>query len=288
MLLAVVTACGARQAAPAEPEVVVRTTDKDKEIAAQVLRQLQDPQLDSRARMVKAATLLLDTPYVASTLERGDKEELRVSLTETDCILFVETCFNLVEAVNLYGEEADFDKFADLVRQSRYRGGRVERYSDRVHYTTEWIRQGEARGLLKDMTLELDGISEDRPIKYMSTHKSSYRQLAGAPRDTVAAHDLAVIAEVEKELSEKPQTWIPMETIPLVEDKILSGDIICYMSDIPGLDIAHVAIAYVHDGKVGFIHASSTGKKVMVDPRTIAEYVAGRKRCSGIKVVRVL
>ena len=288
LLLAVLTACGARQAMPAKAEVPVRTTDKDREIAEAILQNLQSAPQPSRDRMLHAALSLLGTPYVASTLEKGDREELRVSLTETDCILFVETCFNLVEAVNLYGEEADFDKFADLVRQSRYRGGKVERYSDRIHYTTEWIRQGEARGLLKDMTLELGGISADRPINYMSRHKASYRQIAKAPHDTAAARDLAVITEVEKKLSETPQSWIRTETIPSIEEWISSGDIICFMSGVPGLDIAHVGIAYVQDGRVGFIHASSTGKKVMVDPRTIAEYTAARKNCPGIKVVKVL
>ena len=237
--------------------------------------------------MLKAAISLLGTPYVASTLENTEKEELTIYLTRTDCILFVETCFNLVEAVRIYGAEADFAGFADLVRQSRYRDGKVDRYSDRIHYTTEWIRNGEARGLLEDMTMAFGGMAADRPINFMSTHKGSYCQLAGAPEDTTAARDLALIAAVEKTLSETPQSWIPTRKIPGMEQKIRSGDILCFMSGVPGLDIAHVGIAYVHDGRAGFIHASSGGGKVMVDPRTIAEYAAAKKNCPGIKVVRV-
>lgn len=285
LLVAVLTACGARAAQPATP---VNTTEKDRQVAREILQTLQSAPGSSGERMLKAAISLLGTPYVASTLENTEKEELTIYLTRTDCILFVETCFNLVEAVNLYGEDADFDRFADLVRQSRYRGGRVERYSDRIHYTTEWIRNGEARGLVKDMTLHFGGISQNRPINFMSTHKGSYRQLAGAPRDTTAARDLAVIAEVEKKLSETPQSWIPAKAIPAMEDWINTGDIICFMSGVPGLDIAHVGIAYVHDGRVGFIHATSSGGKVMVDPKTIAEYAAARKNCPGIKVVKVI
>ena len=131
------------------------------------------------------------------------------------------------------------------------------------------------------------GMAADRPINFMSTHKGSYRQLAGAPEDTTAARDLALIAAVEKTLSETPQSWIPTRKIPGMEQKIRSGDILCFMSGVPGLDIAHVGIAYVHDGRAGFIHASSGGGKVMVDPRTIAEYAAAKKNCPGIKVVRV-
>ena len=284
LLVAVLTACGARAAQPATP---VNTTEKDRQVAREILQTLQSAPGSSGERMLKAAISLLGTPYVASTLENTEKEELTIYLTRTDCILFVETCFNLVEAVRIYGAEADFAGFADLVRQSRYRDGKVDRYSDRIHYTTEWIRNGEARGLLEDMTMAFGGMAADRPINFMSTHKGSYCQLAGAPEDTTAARDLAFIATVEKTLSETPQSWIPTRKIPGMEQKIRSGDILCFMSGVPGLDIAHVGIAYVHDGRAGFIHASSGGGKVMVDPRTIAEYAAGRKNCPGIKVVRV-
>ena len=284
LLVAVLTACGARAAQPATP---VNTTEKDRQVAREILQTLQSAPGSSGERMLKAAISLLGTPYVASTLENTEKEELTIYLTRTDCILFVETCFNLVEAVRIYGAEADFAGFADLVRQSRYRDGKVDRYSDRIHYTTEWIRNGEARGLLEDMTMAFGGMAADRPINFMSTHKGSYRQLAGAPEDTTAARDLALIAAVEKTLSETPQSWIPTRKIPGMEQKIRSGDILCFMSGVPGLDIAHVGIAYVDDGRAGFIHASSKGGKVMVDPRTIAEYAAGRKNCPGIKVVRV-
>ena len=284
LLVAVLTACGARAAQPATP---VNTTEKDRQVAREILQTLQSAPGSSGERMLKAAISLLGTPYVASTLENTEKEELTIYLTRTDCILFVETCFNLVEAVRIYGAEADFAGFADLVRQSRYRDGKVDRYSDRIHYTTEWIRNGEARGLLEDMTMAFGGMAADRPINFMSTHKGSYRQLAGAPEDTTAARDLALIAAVEKTLSETPQSWIPTRKIPGMEQKIRSGDILCFMSGVPGLDIAHVGIAYVHDGRAGFIHASSGGGKVMVDPRPIAEYAAAKKNCPGIKVVRV-
>lgn len=284
LLVAVLTACGARAAQPATP---VNTTEKDRQVAREILQTLQSAPGSSGERMLKAAISLLGTPYVASTLENTEKEELTIYLTRTDCILFVETCFNLVEAVRIYGAEADFAGFADLVRQSRYRDGKVDRYSDRIHYTTEWIRNGEARGLLEDMTMAFGGMAADRPINFMSTHKGSYCQLAGAPEDTTAARDLALIAAVEKTLSETPQSWIPTRKIPGMEQKIRSGDILCFMSGVPGLDIAHVGIAYVDDGRAGFIHASSKGGKVMVDPRTIAEYAVAKKNCPGIKVVRV-
>ena len=86
--------------------------------------------------MVYAGRYLLGTPYVASTLEGGTKEELRIYLTKTDCILFVETCLNL--ALTKMQGHSDFDALAENLRQSRYRDGKVSCYADRIHYTTEW------------------------------------------------------------------------------------------------------------------------------------------------------
>ena len=118
--------------------------------------------------MVIAAKKLLETPYVAGTLEGGEKEELRVFLHKTDCILFVESCLNLAVCAKKYGKESNFVKFADLVRQSRYRNGIVENYSDRIHYTTEWIRVNESRGVVEDITQKIGGKVYDHPIFFMS------------------------------------------------------------------------------------------------------------------------
>ncbi len=228
--------------------------------------------------MIMAAKRLLNSKYVAGTLE-GEKEQLSIFLSETDCILFVETCFNLALCSKQFNEEADFEKFANLVRLSRYRNGVVERYSDRIHYTTEWIRQGENRGVLKDITKELGGEIYNHPIYYMTKNSNRYSQL----KDTA---EVRRIGQIEKTLNKTPFYYIPQSKIKSIQKKIKNGDIICFMSNVKGLDIAHVAIAYVEGARVGFIHASITEKKVVVDKKTIFEYVLANKHISGIKVVR--
>lgn len=234
--------------------------------------------------LLYAARYLLGTSYVGGTLEAGDKEELRISLTQTDCILFVETCLDLARC-KMLGYN-DFSHFAEEVRQSRYRDGQIRGYGDRIHYTTEWIRRGEERGVVRDITLDLGGIPSDRKIFYMSRNYKKYKHLSSADTDPAVRRELDAVAAAEAELNRQPQTFIPTAQIPAAADKIRSGDIICFMSGVAGLDIAHVAVAYVRDGKVGFIHASQTGGKVMVDPLSIAAYAASRKNCPGIKVVR--
>lgn len=236
--------------------------------------------------MVETAKCFLETPYIAATLEGGNNEELRIFLHKTDCILFVETCFNLILCTREYEKGADFEKFADLVRQTRYRDGIVKEYSDRIHYTTEWIFQNQKRNLVEDITEQIGGVVYDHPIFYMSKNYKNYTALKDAANGNQAQKDLYKIALVEKRLNEKTFYYIPKDKIPEVEKFIKSGDIICYMSGVPGLDIAHVAIAYVEGGKVGFIHASMGAKKVIIDPKSIYEYCKSSKSITGIKVVR--
>ncbi len=281
------------------------TTPEDSTLAVSVMEKIRETGGTTAQRMVNAGTMLLGQPYVAGTLDEREEEKLGIFLTRTDCIIFVETCMNLALASRV---DASFETFATLEQMSRYRNGVCREYSDRVHYTTEWIRQGESRGILKDITLDLGGEVYDDPIDFMSTHTGSYSHLKNADSDSVAANDLKVISEVEKTLNEVPFTYIPQEKIAACEDGIRSGDIVGLMSATEGLDIAHVVIAYVHypDGTpvlgksaseafsetgtrpvVGFMHASMGAMKVIVDPKSINDYVNGRQSVTGIKVIRV-
>ena len=256
-----------------------------------------DGEATARAALV-AARALLDQPYVASTLEGGDHEQPRIYLTRTDCILFVEACHCLAHTA-LTVSHPSFADYARNVVHRRYREPVVRNYSDRIHYTTEWVRRAEADGWVHDITLDLGGSVWEHPIGYMSHNASKYEHLKNAASDPVQRHDLAVIARVENDLNARPHTYIPREQVAAAAEGIRSGDIICYCSGVEGLDIAHVAMAWVTDpegnlvfgdapagSRIGFVHASMAGMKVMVDPKTIADYVAGRKGLSGIKVVR--
>ena len=288
-----------------DPDFYAITLKKDIPTAEMIMKELL-PYKDTKTSgelIVMAAKKLLGNPYVAGTLEEGDSEDVRVYLSKTDCIIFVETCMNLVLTVKKYGKDADFEKLCQMVRQSRYRDGMVRCYSDRIHYTTEWIRQGEKRGILEDITLQAGGQVYDHPIFFMTKNYQKYKHLKDAEvtkqccgneedNETCtmnqATKDYRTIARVEKELNSKPYTYIPQDKIKACEKNIKSGDIIGYMSTTDGLDIAHVAIAYWRkDGKLGFIHASMGKMKVVIDEKTIAEYANASKYINGIKVIRV-
>lgn len=252
------------------------TTPEDRTLAETVLTELKaQPAEGPGAQMVRAANALLGQPYVAGTLEELPQEELCVYLTRTDCILFVETCLGLVRTAK---QEGDFETLASELLQSRYRGGVCNRYEDRLHYTTEWARQGVARGVLEDMSEALGGVRYDHPVHYMSMHPDAY------PRMT----EVEAIKAAEESINAVPSTYIPKNRLKEALKGIRNGDIILFTTTVDGLDVSHCAIAKVDAGKpVRFIHASTGAMKVILEPRTLEEYVMGRKAVTGIQVYRV-
>ena len=252
------------------------TTPEDRTLAETVLAELKaQPAEGPGAQMVRAANALLGQPYVAGTLEELPQKKLCVYLTRTDCILFVETCLGLVRTAR---QEGDFETLASELLQSRYRGGVCNRYEDRLHYTTEWARQGVARGVLEDMTEALGGVRYDHPVHYMSMHPDAY------PRMT----EVEAIKAAEDSINAVPSTYIPKNRLKEALKSIRNGDIILFTTTVDGLDVSHCAIAKVDAGKpVRFIHASTGAMKVILEPRTLEEYVMGRKAVTGIQVYRV-
>ena len=252
------------------------TTPEDRTLAETVLTELKaQPDEEPGAQMVRAANALLGQPYVAGTLEELPQEKLCVYLTRTDCILFVETCLGLVRTAR---QEGDFETLASELLQIRYRDGVCNRYEDRLHYTTEWARQGVARGVLEDMTEALGGVRYDHPVHYMSMHPDAY------PRMT----EVEAIKAAEDSINAVPSTYIPKNRLKEALKGIRNGDIILFTTTVDGLDVSHCAIAKVDAGKpVRFIHASTGAMKVILEPRTLEEYVMGRKAVTGIQVYRV-
>lgn len=231
--------------------------------------------------MIIAARQMLGTDYVAGTLEQVP-ERLSVSLTQTDCILFVESC--LAMALNAKKGLSDPDSLCATIQSFRYRNGKVDGYASRIHYTSEWIRQGEARGIFREITdvLSGDNLSGQR-FSYMSEHTDAYKQLKDNPAE------VARIAGMEESLNRFTDYFvIPKEGVKRIEHLLKDGDILGFNTSVKGLDIAHVALVFHKDnGEVGFIHASYADGKVVVDQKSIADYVMARKSNNGIRIVRV-
>lgn len=245
------------------------------------------PQEAPGAQMVRAAKHLLGQPYEAGTQE-GREERLRIYLTRTDCILFAETCLGLVRTVQRKGAQATFEDLAQTLQGTRYRDGAVDGYASRLHYTTEWIRQGERTGVFEDLSESLGGVRDARRIDFMSTHPDSYAPLKGESQ--YAKDNRGRIREMETRVSALPRYYVPKERLTAVEERIQSGDILCFATSIDGLDYSHVVIAYREKpgDRLGFIHASTSAKRVVIEPRTLQAYLDANARILGISVLRVL
>jgi hypothetical protein len=227
------------------------------------------------------------TPYVASTLETYLKaggsptrtEPLTLSLTRFDCVTLVESCL-AVARVARASADPSWERFGREVERMRYRGGTRGDYTSRNHYFSEWISDGERRGLVRDLGAELGGIEDARPLRFMTEHRASYAALAD---DAV----YRAIGEIERRLDAQPRHVIPAAHIADVADRIETGDVLAFATSIPGLDVSHSAMAYRdRDGVLRVLHAPLSGGVVEVTKTTLPEYVARITRATGILVAR--
>ena len=228
--------------------------------------------------VIKVAKHFLGTPYVAGTLEQ-EPERLTVNTRETDCILFVEMC--LAMSLTAKDDNPTFDKYVENLRQLRYRDGKVDGYTSRIHYTSEWIIQGSLRGIFTEVSQACGGSPLDQKFFFMSTHPASYKQLKDSPKN------VEKIKAVEDNLNSWSYWYIPKADLPKCIQHIKTGDIIGFNSATPGLDIAHVAYAYWEGDTLTFIHASMSDKKVVINKTPLVEYTNGIKGHNGLRVVRL-
>ena len=240
-------------------------------------------------RAIRVGELAIGTPYEPYTLEAyikagGDPkglEPLIVSLTRFDCVTLVESCLAVARASD-DGRRPTWEKFSREVERMRYRGGKRQGYASRLHYFSEWISDGEKRGLVKNLGQELGGVNDTRPLRFMTEHRSSYPALAD---DAVYAK----IGEMEKSLDNNPRWVIATDKISDIQDRIQTGDVLAFATAIPGIDVTHAAFAYRgNDGVLRVLHAPLSGGVVEITRSTLPEYVARIRRSTGILIARPL
>ena len=116
----------------------------------------------------------------------------------------------------------------------------------------------------------------------MSTHPKAYKHLEASPEN------ISKIENIEKALSGQVIHYIPKNKLP---DNgfswIKNGDIIAITTNIPGLDVIHLGIAYYEKGILKLLHASSTRKMVVITQRPLAQMLKNNKRFTGIRVLRM-
>jgi hypothetical protein len=228
------------------------------------------------------------SPYEPYTLEAylrsgGDpaSEPLTLSLTQFDCVTLVEACLG-VARVAQSDEAPTWRRLGSEVERMRYRDGKREGYTSRLHYFSEWIEDGARRGLVRDLGEELGGVEDRRPLRFMTEHRDKYPALRSAAV-------FQEIEEIEQRLDHAIRRVIPTKLIPQVVDRIETGDVLGFATEIPGLDVTHAAFAYRSgDGVLRVLHAPLSGGVVEVTRATLPEYVAAIKRSTGVLVARPL
>jgi hypothetical protein len=238
---------------------------------------------------VRVGELAAGTPYEPSTLEAYIRaggspvrtEPLALSLTRFDCVTLVEACVAVARVAG-DGRAPSWERFGREVERMRYRGGQRRGYASRLHYFSEWIADGQRRGLVTDLGTELGAVDDARPLRFMTAHRGSYPALAddGVFREIGAA---------ERRLDGQPRRVVPAEHIADVADRIETGDVLAFATSIPGLDVTHAAFAYRDAaGVLRVLHAPLSGGVVEVTRSTLPEYVGAIRRCTGILVARPL
>ena len=234
-------------------------------------------------RTLHFAKQMLGVLYVAGTLDNNEEETLFVCLDKVDCTTFVETVLALTIADKR--EERSFEAFKKALVAVRYRNGVLNGYASRLHYFSDWIRNNEEMGFLKECTSETScAENQSLWLDFMSTHSDSYLPMK---KDTSL---IAEIASFEKEWQGVQVAYIPKEKLNLSPDelKIKNGDILAITTNIKGLDVVHVGFAFWKGEKLHLLHASSVAKKVIEDSQSLYEYSKNKKAHTGVRAIRVV
>ncbi len=221
----------------------------------------------------------LGAEYKAGLLDQTPTEQLIVSLQQFDCVLLLEAVVALARTIVQPTPSSAY--FVQQVEAQRYRNGQLQNYCSRLHYFSDWIADGEKRGLVTNLTPTLGGVPFNKTLNFMSAHRSSYGQLKS---DDVA---FRCIQSVEANLKTLPLTYIPTAQIHRIYSQLRPGDIVAIATAEPGLDVTHTGFAERHsDGGVGFIHASPGGVvRRAIDLQT---YTSRVKDAIGIIVARAM
>ena len=219
----------------------------------------------------------VETPYVAATLENGLEEKLVINLREMDCTTFAENCLAICRTVK--SGKTDFQSFAAELEAIRYRDGIRKLYPSRLHYFSEWIHNNHQKGIVSELSNQ-KGEHTLRTIHFMSTHPASYPVLKANPEI------VSIIAAQEKRLSSIDFQYFPRTDLPNLYSNLHHGDIVGLTSCIEGLDINHVGIVIWKNNEFYLLHASQMGKKVMVGPEPLAEFLKPSSKNSGIMIAR--
>jgi len=228
--------------------------------------------------------VFLGTPYKGFTLEIDDHIEApSVNLTGLDCWTFFETALAFARMVGEPVEQWTPETLLRYIEMDRYWGGECDgTYLSRLHYLEDWLHDNSKRGLVRDLTRSLGGISVTNSAIEMTHNWKKYRYMRNNP-------DLrAGITDLESRLRRQPLAMIPKSRVAAIEDRLDDGDIIGIVGHDGGsYGTSHVGLAIRNAGVLCFMHASAPHNygKVVIEAR-LSDYLEKYRTHAGILVGR--
>jgi hypothetical protein len=228
--------------------------------------------------ILEIGKFFLGTPYVSGTLETKGAEHLVINLREVDCVTFVENVVALVCLVK--SREKSFKAFQRYLQKIRYRRGRLQGYSSRLHYFSDWIYDNQRKRIVRDVTAKIGG----RPLRKAPTFMTTHPDLYPALKNTAIFRKMK---SIEGTISKRSPYFIPKKTLRRIEDRIHDGDLIAVTTNVEGLDVQHVGLTIKVKNRVHLLHASSTEGQVVLSKKTLYRYLMQSKARSGMMVARI-
>ncbi len=231
------------------------------------------------------ARQFLGVPYVAHTLELNDKEQLVVNTRELDCTTLVET----VTALTLCAQQGKktWNDYLTTLKTLRYRQGKLDGYTSRLHYFSDWIRDKQSMKIIKEIQSPNPPFTAVQRVNvnYMSTHPTAYKALKAQPEL------VPVIRQQEQSLNTVMARYIPKSALrrstKALRQAVHDGDIIAITCNKKGLDIAHLGFAVWKKDGLHLLNASMIHKKVVEEPMTFYQYLQKHPSHTGIRVLRI-
>ena len=254
---------------------------QDRGILKKLIKSLGKKKISAKPtgwRTVEIGEFFIGASYLAGTLETGGRES-RCQSRKLDCVTFVEN----VVAITwfLRSRKKSFEAFQRLLQKIRYRRGRLQGYSSRLHYFSEWIHDNQKKGILKDVTRKIGGRPFRKTINFMTTHPDLYLSLGEMV-------NLRRMKSVERTISTRSFFTIFKKVLRRFEDRIRDGDLIAITTNTEGLDVQHVGLAATVKNRIHLLHASSGEGRVVLSQNTLYRYLMQSRSRSGIMVARLV
>jgi len=221
---------------------------------------------------------LTGTPYEAGTLDVNKDEKLVIHFSGFDCVTFVENVLAITKMIR--ADEHDIRDYSAELMDIRYRNGKIEDYTSRLNYFSDWIYDNENKGIVKNITKEIGGERYDKELNFMTTHKDAYAPLKNNPEL------VKKMKSIEDDLNTREMYYIKKGKINEYYSELQTGDIFALTTEIKGLDVTHTGYIYMKGSTAHIMHESQAAGEVIVSSNSLKEYLSSIKKSTGVMIAR--